>query len=96
VDTARPSWSPAQLTLDASSDFRVVMEGMATNGGFAVDDIVFTTGPCQSKSEQESVLLISIVMVKRAQSFRSFCNVSTKNNAITILVGPKCCRRQPR
>lgn len=49
VDTARPVWAPAQLTLDSSTDFRIVLQGMATNGGFAVDDITFSDGPCPSK-----------------------------------------------
>lgn len=49
VDTARPVWAPAQLTLDATTDFRIVLQGMATNGGFAVDDITFSQGPCPSK-----------------------------------------------
>lgn len=40
---------PAQVTVDASTDFRIILEGQATNGGFAVDDITFTPGSCTSK-----------------------------------------------
>lgn len=49
MDTTRPTWLPAQVTVDSSKDFHIVMEGQATNGGFAVDDITFTPGSCSSK-----------------------------------------------
>lgn len=52
MDTRRPTWMPAQVTVDATRDFHIVMEGQATNGGFAVDDITFTPGSCPSKSLQ--------------------------------------------
>ena len=48
MDTTRPIWMPAQVTVDASTDFRIILEGQATNGGFAVDDITFTPGSCPS------------------------------------------------
>lgn len=49
MDTTRPTWMPAQVTVEASKDFHIVLEGQATNGGFAVDDITFTPGSCPSK-----------------------------------------------
>lgn len=49
MDTTRPTWMPAQVTVDASTDFRIVLSGQATNGGFAVDDITFSSGSCPSK-----------------------------------------------
>lgn len=49
MDTTRPVWMPAQVSLDASTDFRIILEGQATNGGFAVDDITFSPGACPSK-----------------------------------------------
>ena len=33
LNTARPDWYPGQVTVNAQSDFRVVLEGKATNGG---------------------------------------------------------------
>lgn len=48
MDTTRPTWMPAQVTVEATRDFHIVMEGQATNGGFAVDDITFTPGSCPS------------------------------------------------
>lgn len=49
MDTTRPMWMPAQVTVESSRDFHIVLEGQATNGGFAVDDITFTPGSCPSK-----------------------------------------------
>ncbi|GLG93676.1 Uncharacterized protein GBIM_01019 [Gryllus bimaculatus] len=49
VDTARASWSPAQVTVEAATDFRVILEGQAVNGGFAVDDLTFSSGNCQTR-----------------------------------------------
>ncbi|XP_054280218.1 MAM and LDL-receptor class A domain-containing protein 1-like [Macrosteles quadrilineatus] len=51
MDTTRPTWMPAQVTLDASTDFRIVLGGQATNGGFAVDDIGFSSGSCPTRPE---------------------------------------------
>lgn len=48
MDTTRPTWMPAQVTVDATTDFLMILEGQATNGGFAVDDISFTPGTCPS------------------------------------------------
>ena len=49
LNTARPEWFPGQVTVNARSDFRVVMEGKATNGGFAIDQLVFSPGKCDSE-----------------------------------------------
>ena len=49
LNTARPEWFPGQVTVDSRSDFRVVMEGKATNGGFAIDQLIFSRGKCESK-----------------------------------------------
>nr|CAD7197854.1 unnamed protein product [Timema douglasi] len=46
MDTTRPKWTPAQVTVDANTDFRILLEGQATNGGFAVDDLTFSSGSC--------------------------------------------------
>lgn len=40
---------PAQVTVESNKPFHIIMEGQATNGGFAVDDIIFTPGSCPSK-----------------------------------------------
>jgi hypothetical protein len=49
MDTSRPTWFPAQVTVDAQTDFRLMLEGQATNGGFAVDDLMFSPGSCSSE-----------------------------------------------
>ncbi|XP_046682188.1 MAM and LDL-receptor class A domain-containing protein 1-like [Homalodisca vitripennis] len=55
MDTTRPMWMPAQVTVDASTDFRIVLGGQATNGGFAVDDITFSSGSCPTRPESAEV-----------------------------------------
>jgi len=49
MDTTRPIWFPAQVSVDAQTDFHIILEGQATNGGFAVDDLMFSPGSCSSK-----------------------------------------------
>ena len=49
LNTARPEWTAGQVQIGAASDFRLVLEGKATNGGFAIDQLVFTPGKCKSK-----------------------------------------------
>jgi hypothetical protein len=49
MDTTRPVWFPAQVAVDAHTDFHIILEGQATNGGFAVDDLMFSPGSCSSK-----------------------------------------------
>jgi hypothetical protein len=48
-DSLRPTWTPAQFTIDARSPFKIMLEGQAINGGFAVDDIKTLFGVCESK-----------------------------------------------
>ncbi|XP_065351077.1 MAM and LDL-receptor class A domain-containing protein 1-like [Cloeon dipterum] len=52
MDTSNPTWQPAQVAIDAGTDFRIVLEGRATNGGFAIDDISFTTGACSTRPDK--------------------------------------------
>ena len=49
LDTARPEWSPGQVSVDMSRDFRLVLEGKASNGGFAIDQLTFYPGDCPSE-----------------------------------------------
>ncbi len=49
LNTARPEWTAGQVSVSAASDFRLVLEGKASNGGFAIDQLVFTPGGCKSK-----------------------------------------------
>ncbi|KAK7601263.1 hypothetical protein V9T40_008704 [Parthenolecanium corni] len=55
MDTTRPVWLPAQVTVESSKDFHIVMEGQATNGGFAIDDISITPGSCQTRPEKAAI-----------------------------------------
>lgn len=45
----RPVWMPAQVTIEARTPYRLILEGSASNGGFAVDDIKFQPLACASK-----------------------------------------------
>ncbi|XP_072154876.1 MAM and LDL-receptor class A domain-containing protein 1 isoform X1 [Bemisia tabaci] len=55
MDTTRPTWTPAQATIESSKDFQIVLEGQATNGGFAVDDLSFTPGSCPTRPARANV-----------------------------------------
>ncbi|XP_042223309.1 MAM and LDL-receptor class A domain-containing protein 1-like isoform X2 [Homarus americanus] len=46
IGTRRPEWQFGQVEVDASSDYRVSIVGMASNGGFAIDDIKTYMGSC--------------------------------------------------
>jgi hypothetical protein len=48
LDTVRPEWRPAQVALDGSNPLKLILEGQASNGGFAIDDISFHPGDCSS------------------------------------------------
>jgi len=48
-DSSRPKWTPAQFSVDARTSFTILLEGQASNGGFAVDDIKTLPGTCKSK-----------------------------------------------
>ncbi|XP_052120407.1 MAM and LDL-receptor class A domain-containing protein 1-like [Frankliniella occidentalis] len=49
LDTARPTWMSAQATVSANTAFSIVLEGVANNGGFAVDDVRVRPGVCQTR-----------------------------------------------
>ena len=49
LDTVRPEWRAAQVSFSSSSAKRIILEGKANNGGFAVDDLSFHPGDCASK-----------------------------------------------
>ncbi|XP_060847650.1 MAM and LDL-receptor class A domain-containing protein 1-like isoform X1 [Rhopalosiphum padi] len=55
MDTTRPAWMPAQVTVESNKPFHIIMEGQATNGGFAVDDIIFTPGSCPTRPEKAAL-----------------------------------------
>ena len=42
LNTARPEWTAGQVSVNAATDFRLVLEGKASNGGFAIDQLVLT------------------------------------------------------
>jgi len=49
LDTSKPQWQAAQASMESTSDFTILLEGEASNGGFAVDDIRLRPGKCESK-----------------------------------------------
>jgi hypothetical protein len=65
-DSSRPSWTPAQFTVDARSSFTIILEGQASNGGFAVDDIKTLPGTCESKW---------VVMLMHGKKKQQLCDI---------------------
>lgn len=51
LNTARPEWMPGQVTVSSQTDFRLILEGKASNGGFAIDQLVFSPGKCGTRPE---------------------------------------------
>ena len=51
LDTARPEWFPGQVSLVTTRKFRLVLEGKASNGGFAIDQLTFSPGDCGIRPE---------------------------------------------
>lgn len=49
LNNPRPVWMSAQVTIEARTPYRLILEGSASNGGFAVDDIKFQPLACASK-----------------------------------------------
>lgn len=49
LNTARPEWMAGQVDMATNSDFRLTLEGKATNGGFAIDQLVFSPGKCSTR-----------------------------------------------
>lgn len=50
LETRRNLWYYGQVTVNTDTVYQIVIEGVASDGGFAVDDISFYNGTCQSKS----------------------------------------------
>ena len=61
LNTARPEWTSGQVEVDSASDFRLVLEGKASNGGFAIDDFVFSTGRCPSECKRNSTCTLCFI-----------------------------------
>ena len=64
MDTARPEWQPGQVTVQNNRDFRLYLEGKASNGGFAIDQLTFYPGECPSKS----ILLVYEILMNSFQT----------------------------
>lgn len=52
LNNPRPVWMSAQATIEARTPYRIILEGSASNGGFAVDDIKFQPLACASKTNE--------------------------------------------
>lgn len=48
-DSIKPEWIYAQVAIGVEGSYRVQFEGEASDGGFALDDITYYEGTCQSK-----------------------------------------------
>jgi len=53
LNNPRPVWMAAQVTIEARTPYRLILEGSASNGGFAVDDIKFQPLACASKINEK-------------------------------------------
>ncbi|XP_063609951.1 MAM and LDL-receptor class A domain-containing protein 1-like [Penaeus indicus] len=51
IGTQRPEWQFGQVQVNTDTDFRVNIIGMASNGGFAIDDIKTYGGGCRLRPE---------------------------------------------
>jgi len=51
LDTARPEWKPGQVTIENNRDYRIYLEGKASNGGFAIDQLTFYPKECPNRPE---------------------------------------------
>ncbi|XP_071553862.1 MAM and LDL-receptor class A domain-containing protein 1 [Temnothorax nylanderi] len=49
LNNPRPVWMAAQVTIEARTPYRLILEGSASNGGFAVDDIKFQPLACATR-----------------------------------------------
>jgi len=54
LETARPEWGPGQVAVETKKSFRLVIEGKASNGGFAIDQLTFNPGDCPIRPEEAS------------------------------------------
>ncbi|XP_023328229.1 MAM and LDL-receptor class A domain-containing protein 1 [Eurytemora carolleeae] len=51
LDTARPDWEPAQVSVNLNRKIRLLIVGEASNGGFAIDQLTFSPGACKVRPE---------------------------------------------
>ncbi|XP_066937101.1 MAM and LDL-receptor class A domain-containing protein 1-like [Macrobrachium rosenbergii] len=49
IGTQRPDWTFGQVKVESSGTYRVSFVGMASNGGFAIDDVKAYQGDCQTR-----------------------------------------------
>ncbi|KAK7075223.1 hypothetical protein SK128_016275 [Halocaridina rubra] len=49
IGTQRPEWQFGQIQISTNTDFRILLVGMASNGGFAIDDLKTYTGTCGTR-----------------------------------------------
>ena len=93
LNTARPEWMSAQVTVDSRSDFKIVMEGRATNGGYAVDQLVFSPGKCSSKTRTfiytENGMFTVIQLLSNQKANNCFLTVRPKEANPNFLVSKK-------
>ncbi|XP_076343697.1 MAM and LDL-receptor class A domain-containing protein 1-like [Tachypleus tridentatus] len=59
-DTSHPDWHYAQTKVKADSTYRIQFEGEATDGGFALDDITFYEGACDTRPARAEVTNIEV------------------------------------
>ncbi|XP_014236742.1 MAM and LDL-receptor class A domain-containing protein 1-like [Trichogramma pretiosum] len=45
----KPLWTWAQVTIEPRSSYRLILQGSASNGGFAIDDIKFQSQACPTR-----------------------------------------------
>ena len=70
LDIVRPDWNFGQAQLEVgdtdSESSRILFEGRASNGGFAVDDVAIYEGACESN--QTYIHSRTLIRITRLQS----------------------------
>ncbi|XP_076309730.1 MAM and LDL-receptor class A domain-containing protein 1-like isoform X2 [Tachypleus tridentatus] len=59
-DTSRPDWNYAQTAVKTNTPYIVQFEGEATDGGFALDDIMFYEGECETRPARAALTEIEV------------------------------------
>ena len=68
LDTARPEWFAGQVSVDMRKDFRLVIQGKASNGGFAIDQLTFSSGECASRNSIGRIFILNNGFTFRSSS----------------------------
>ena len=69
LETRRNLWYYGQVTVTTDTVYQIIIEGVASDGGFAVDDIGFYNGTCQSEYWILSLIFLSNCILSNIDVF---------------------------